>query len=69
MKPVQIIGVILTLLKLGTETFFVPGFSKGLQCFAVNELLSKKQQFGDGRKSAFGDGKESQHKFLVYTKF
>jgi hypothetical protein len=41
MQPDQI-GVILTLLKLGTaslvligptETFFVPGFSEGLQCF------------------------------------
>jgi hypothetical protein len=51
MKPVQIIGVILTLLKLGTaslvligptETFFVPGFSEGLQCFCKaksNNLL------------------------------
>jgi hypothetical protein len=78
MQPDQI-GVILTLLKLGTasvvligptETFFVPGFSEGLQCFACcTRIVKQKATICYGRKSAFGDGKESQHKFLVYTKF
>jgi hypothetical protein len=51
MQPDQI-GVILTLLKLRTasvvligptETFFVPGFSEGLQCFACCTRIVKQK--------------------------